>query len=115
MKVKKKNVYYCDFCGKYYLRIDAMKNHEEGCTLNQNRVCKLDHMDVDIPDLVNKYKKLYEGDGFKIDDLREEAEYCPNCILTVIRCAGITTYSEKVKGEWSYKQEMKDWWEFHKR
>lgn len=41
MKVKNKQVYYCEFCRKHNLTSNAMKNHELHCTKNPNRECRM--------------------------------------------------------------------------
>jgi len=41
MKVKLKDVYYCDYCGKHTLTKLSMANHESHCTLNPNRICRV--------------------------------------------------------------------------
>ena len=41
MKVKVRKVYYCDFCKKRLMRIDAIINHEKHCTANLSRICRM--------------------------------------------------------------------------
>jgi len=49
MHVIKKSVFYCDFCRKYKLTSHAMKLHEERCTMNPDRVCRMPGCKGDCP------------------------------------------------------------------
>lgn len=125
MKIKVKKVYYCDFCKKHSLR--NLTEHEKHCTANPNRICKLCELcgiSNDIPKLIEKYKEIAEpynmmnskvsGEVIDIpqDDilklLKEDTDYCPNCILTILRCSGLNIL---VHMAYDYKEEMKNFWE----
>ncbi len=49
MKERLKKIYYCDFCKKHRMMINAMEKHEDSCTLNPNRVCRVEDCDGDCP------------------------------------------------------------------
>jgi len=128
MKIVKKNVYYCDFCGKKGLSAGHMKNHEKHCTANPNRECgmcqELDNTQRDLPALIKKYKSRYtlltQGESKKvqwmgkpitIDEIKEDVENCPMCILTIFRCAGLNRYYFSQIGlTYNYKEEMAELW-----
>ena len=120
MKVKKKCVYYCDFCSKKSLR--SLKVHEKHCTANPDRECRLCD-NKSIKPIIEKYKKLFTvhpmnyavrfKKKFTLKDIINELDYrCPNCILAIIRCLGLNRYYMKGKIEYfDYKKELEDWWE----
>lgn len=92
MRVVKKNVYYCDFCKKKSLR--KLTEHEKHCTGNPNRQCRLCKNKISIPELIKNYPVNQEEyantptnyitiDTFK--QIRDDAEQCPMCILTILR------------------------------
>ena len=126
MKIKIKKVYYCDFCKKHSLR--TLAEHEKHCTANPNRACKLCELceiSNNIPELIEKYKKIVDshknntGDVIDIPqeailkELKNDTDYCPNCILTILRCSGLNRLL--VHMAYDYKEEMKNFWkEFNK-
>lgn len=124
MKVKKKNVYYCDYCSKKSLR--SLKIHEKHCTANPDRECRLCD-NKSIKPIIEKYNKLFrlenreEGWGietkvifteeFTLKDIINELDYiCPNCILAIIRCLGLNRYYMGDKFKFDYKEALDDWW-----
>jgi len=129
MKVKKKNVYYCDFCKKKSLR--SLKIHEKHCTANPDRECRLCD-NKSIKPIIEKYRKLFylrEVKGkifeweylkvipvfkkkFTLKDIINELDYiCPNCILAIIRCLGLNRYYMGDKFKFNYKKALDKWWE----
>lgn len=132
MKVKKKNVYYCDFCKKKSLR--SLKIHEKHCTANPDRECRLCD-NKSIKPIIEKYKKLFYlreikkhlfsnpdmaevatiipvfTKKFTLKELINELDYiCPNCILAMIRCLGLNRYYMNNKFKFDYKKELDNWW-----
>jgi len=124
MKVKVKQVYYCDFCKKHSLL--PLQKHEEGCTLNPDRYCRLCGRD-DLKPLIAKYANTYvlkeEEGGFgpetkvewtngevKMGDILSDTEHCPNCTLAILR---INKLCETHLG-WNYKEALESWWEDQK-
>ena len=117
LNVKLKKVYYCTYCKKYSLRKDVMIRHENGCTMNPNRHCKLCETAGelnDIPELIAKYKKIYfqknhprtsEEEGTILKDIKEDTGNCPNCVLTIIRLSHLQL------SNFDYKEELKKFWE----
>lgn len=120
MKVKKKCVYYCDFCSKKSLR--SLKIHEKHCTANPDRECRLCD-NKSIKPIIEKYRGYFHvhemtydvafKKKFTLKDIINELDYrCPNCILAIIRCLGLNRYYFKGKFEYfDYKEELGDWWE----
>ena len=137
MKVIKKNVYYCDFCKKRSLR--SLKEHEKHCTGNPDRSCQLCHRPDGIRAIAEKFLAKFEIietdafiefntviDGtvkvkwieeFTLDDVRAEIdqyeEGCPNCLLAVIRYAGLNRYYFEKRFKFDYKKELDEWWDCH--
>ena len=132
MKVKVKNVYYCEYCGKRRLIKHIMEKHEQGCTLNPNRKCKLcertaELEEIIIPDikpLINKFKKIAEEktvahDGWieqsptDVKIISDEVNGCPNCILAIIRQSEIinaTVQQGEAQIRWDYKKALEEYW-----
>lgn len=130
MKVRKKNVYYCDFCKKKSLR--SLKIHEKHCTANPDRKCRLCD-NRDIREIIDKYRKYFYlrekkeqlfGEEmihtitpvfkkkFTLRDIINELDdNCPNCILAIIRCLGLNRYYLEKKFKFDYKEELGKWWE----
>jgi len=131
MKVVKKNVYYCDFCKKRSLR--SLKEHELHCTGNPDRSCQLCWRPDGIRPIAEKFLAKFKvesaGDWaesekvvwiqeFKLDDVRAEIEQydedcCPNCLLAVIRAAGLNRYYFEKRFNFDYKKELEEWWACH--
>ena len=77
MKTVKKNVYYCDFCGKRSLAALHMHNHEDGCTMNPNRKCGLcDGRDIVM--FIEQLKSRFEIKEIELND-------CGNTLEVVYR------------------------------
>lgn len=128
MKTKVKNVYYCEYCNKHGLRSDAMEKHEKHCTLNPNRECRLCGNE-NIKDIIKKYSNAYTFEEepignldntivikwekkFSLDDINDDVEGCPVCILTVLRCAKLSESPVCFKlGEFNYKEALQEWWD----
>lgn len=134
MKTVLKNVYYCDFCKKRYLVKWACEKHEKHCTLNQDRecgLCDIGNTRTNVREVCDKYEKkfiLFEhqdekyswesdptitplyAEPFTLNDIMNDCEYCPNCVLTVIRCLGLSFWYFKNKFKYDYKAELKTFW-----
>ena len=129
MIVKKKNVYYCEYCKKKGLR--SLKIHEKHCTANPNRECRLCDNE-NIKPIIEKYQKYFylrelnkpavaDWDSyaiipvfkkkFTLRDLVNELDYtCPNCILALIRCLDLNRWWMKKKYKFNYKKALDNWW-----
>ena len=126
MRIVKRNVYYCDFCGKHGL--SRISIHEKHCTKNPGRECRLcGRKDIKIlfPNYTFEIPKEFYSDEHSMpgenvikleemlkknmDRLREEVDECPNCILTVIRLNNLSRWP--LNPEFNYKEEIKKWWE----
>lgn len=118
MKIKTKKVYYCDYCKKHSLR--SLLKHERHCTANPNRECRLECDTVNLPKLIEKYKKqlVIREHAFgcfnevvskpDIKNIKADTGNCPNCTLTILRCAETGSYYSP--DEFNYKAELESWW-----
>lgn len=130
MIVRKKNVYYCEYCKKKSLR--SLKIHERHCTANPDRECRLCD-NKSIKPIIEKYQKYfyirktkkhsYVADldtieitpvfkrKFTLRDLVNELDYiCPNCILALIRCLDLNRYWMDKKYKFDYQKALANWW-----
>jgi hypothetical protein len=109
MRTKKVNRYWCDFCNKGMLSSSGMKNHENHCTKNPNRACKvcslIDSVTIDMTTLISilpssiayhadytnseLYRKLYVDTEAAMPKLREITNNCPACIMAALRQSNI--------------------------
>jgi len=90
-----------------------MKRHEDACTANPNRTCRMCAMKPDMPDLIAATKKCTESN---IEPLREMAEGCPACMLAGIRQSGMQSPQTSLEDpgfyfEFDFKKERESWWE----
>jgi len=131
MRVAKRNVYYCDFCKKHSLR--SLVVHEKHCTANPDRECRLCESGKSVSPIIKKYSTMFElqdrvdakifgwGGGytpaivfkteFTLKDIIKELDYqCPNCILTILRCLGVTKYCLENRFKYDYKKALANWW-----
>ena len=108
MIVKNKKVYYCDYCSKHGMRGPDIKKHEEHCTLNPKRTCRLCGRKEGIDEIAKKYIKYGRIEQIvgevDIDKLMDSVQYCPACTLAVIRCAKLHNI------EFDYQKELAKWW-----
>ena len=103
--------YYCDFCKKAGNSAFHMKGHEEGCTMNPNRKCRMCDFVAGAQEPIEKlmallpdpkaFESKYEGTDivcFKgleeavaaaLPALRGATENCPACIMAALRQKGI--------------------------
>ena len=128
MKTKIKNVYYCDYCKKKGLCASVMVKHEKHCTSNPKRKCRMCKEDHDYIQIAEKLKARYKiittagveemqsqkvvwiGDSITIDEIRISVDYCPACMLTVMKLAGLCDYIFYDTLYFDYKKEVADWW-----
>ena len=125
MKTVKKNVYYCDYCGKRSLAAFHMQNHESGCTANPNRKCGLcDGRDIAkfIEQLKNRFEikecetddfgtnleVVWKGEKITLNEITDFTEGCPNCTLAILRQ---TKLNYGIFGfRYNYKAELDEYW-----
>jgi hypothetical protein len=130
--------FYCEFCKKSGCSGGHIKDHEESCTNNPNRVCGFHgHPDwADGPQrpiaelIVAARSGETWADGMKA--LRDAADNCPACILAALKQSGVwkdcmDEYAEEweERGGWqegtlprprdavlsfNYQAEAKDFW-----
>lgn len=106
MKIKTKKVYYCGFCKKHSLK--SLVVHEQHCTGNINRVCRLCGRKEPLKEIVDKLKDV--SFAVILEDIKNELEFeCPLCILTIIRCAELNKFPKTIT--FDLKEELDKWWE----
>lgn len=127
MKIRIVKRYYCDYCKKGMFRESAMRTHEEHCTLNPNRSCRMCDIagtDNDLKALLAMMPKdVIKHESLALDvfcrdnianaediltafeKMKNEAGGCPACILAVIRQLNSTVYFE-----FDYKKEVDSFW-----
>lgn len=105
MKIKTKNVYYCDYCKKHSLR--SLEKHEKHCTMNPNRDCRMCGRE-NVLDLVEKYKRAIVSDRL-MKDIQMSVDDCPNCTLAILRQTGLIKTLPTYK-LFDYQTEIRNWW-----
>ena len=128
MKTKRVLRYYCDFCKKSGCSKHHMERHEEHCTLNPNRSCRMcnnyhasDAIKKAIAILPNP-KDYVKHDSYDAmlsvateavwHDVEELLDHCPACMLSAVRQRGIPVhmafdYGKACKEYWSEINEEK--------
>jgi hypothetical protein len=123
MKTIVKTVYYCDFCKKRGLRKHSMQIHEEHCTANPDRTCRMCG-NTDIKPLIEKYKNRFEigdngflgsvvwhGEPVTQEMILDDTEGCPACALAIIRNSGLVEALKYGALEFDYAEATKKWWD----
>lgn len=94
-----------------------MEKHEQGCTLNPNRVCGmcklLGNKSTPIENLVNMVRGLSPSDDDAIRRYREFAGHCPACMLAGLRFAHKNDDQEfyvTFGGAFKWKDEAERFW-----
>ena len=113
MKTIRKLRYYCDYCKKSGGSPYHMKRHEEHCTMNPNRHCRVcdaaslrDGLEEHIKTLeVNEYGDVIHTSEDKLTELMDNAEWCPACVLSVLR------RNELFFSTFDYKEQMARHWD----
>jgi hypothetical protein len=132
MREATRKVYYCDFCKKRLMRIDAMKKHEKYCTANLDRECRMcgeiQEVSPDFREVIKKLKSRYlilesqsdnmmlagiisysirwTGEEITSQTLYDFANGCPACMLTLFR-----QLDEIAKPQdFNYQKELKSFW-----
>ena len=119
--------YKCDFCGKNGYQAASMRKHEEGCTANPDRICRV-HKYVTggeeptvpkISDLIAVLQAHKYDIDHGLKELREAADDCPCCILAALRQSGFSKgyYDGEVdeapligKEQFDFQAELKSLW-----
>lgn len=115
MRTKKVSRYWCDHCNKAGLSRSAMARHEQHCTLNPERSCRVCNLlnggshgkpmselvamlpdsalyhtsGKGIEDCWRVHKALSDAANAALPSLREAVSECPACILAALRQAKI--------------------------
>lgn len=129
--------YYCDFCGKANCSAPAMRRHENHCTLNPKRKCRmcrrLGETPVDVPHLIatiwpatpdgpDVLDAGYPVNGMfdakrdefseavvkaKMAGLMDACHGCPACVLAVLRQSRTAL---AWRSYFNYEQEKQAFW-----
>ena len=128
MRTVKKNVYYCEYCGKRSLSAGAMSKHEKHCTANPHRECALCKQNLDIAPFVEQLKARYEiieimdedmpgityhkvkwiGEPITLNEIINFTDGCPICTLAILRQTKLNYAVFDFK--YDYKKELAAWW-----
>lgn len=131
MKIRVKNVYYCEFCKKHSLM--PLLKHEKYCTLNPHRACRLCEEErsnagfdygakaKEIFDSIVKRMTEMDGDApyvieLKAIDLMDPVEGCPACALTILRLVRkliddrFEPFTIHLQTDFDYAKEKTAWW-----
>lgn len=116
----------CDYCKKSGGSGRHMKRHEERCTMNPDRVCRVCNMIeakqkpiVELLSMMPKaqdFKDNFEGFNSALTTeanaalvrLRELAEGCPSCVMAAIRQSGIPVL---MVTDFDWSKEMQSIWD----
>ena len=107
MKVKKRKVYYCDYCKKCELTLQSMRLHEKHCTKNPNRQCRLcgatsTPQGLQISVEHGAMVPFVPEKTFR--EIEQAAGGCPVCIFSIFRQAEIPLHYvenyEELAQEW---------------
>ena len=129
MKTVKKNVYYCDYCNKRGLSASHIMKHENHCTANPDRECRLCESGIDLTKIIDKLKTRFRvnikeeeepegwfteevewiGKEITVDEIRDLADDCPNCMLAIIRQSGLS--HPAVNLGFKYREENAKYWQ----
>ena len=137
MKIITKPVYYCDFCKKKGLSKGHMIKHENHCTGNPNRICRICD-GIDIAPLIGKYHGRFTikkqesslpilgefetvewiGEPVTHGMILDDVDGCPACGLAVVRASGLLDASSDF--HFDYHEAHKQWWvdrneEYHRQ
>lgn len=116
MKTKLVKRYWCDHCNKAGLQAGGMRRHEQHCTMNPARSCRVcslkqvcgddggapladlmnllpDYMDAEWDHLTgretNRYQAFLDNLEIAMHCLRGASDGCPACIMAALRQKGI--------------------------
>lgn len=130
MKTKLVKRYWCDFCNKAGLQADGMRRHEQHCTMNPARTCRVcalkqvcgddggapltdlmallpDYMDAEWDHLTgretNRYQAFLDDLVIATHSLRGASDGCPACMMAALRQKGIPV--PMIEG-FDFKREM---------
>lgn len=112
--------YYCEFCGKGGCSGGHIKRHEQNCTLNPDRHCGIceyaeneqKSLGTLLFALAHDIFKNAEDNytNIKIDNLKEEADYCPACILFALRQYCLDKDMHASQFDFAYENMKNEFW-----
>jgi hypothetical protein len=117
MHSKKVYRYYCDFCRRSGCNSGHIRRHEESCTHNLNRVCRMCAHAAGEPGTQRPIPELVAAlDSGGLDELRRTASGCPVCMLAAIthwrkREVAAGVYGEDLEWEFSFDAEEQAVWD----
>lgn len=118
MKIKQKSVCYCDFCKKHSLK--SLLIHEQHCTMNPDRICRLCKQKIDLRKISEELKSQMSFERQEdnaiinvkqptLEDIKKYLEdNCPICILAIIRQSGLNRFPFEIS--FDYEEELEKWW-----
>ena len=130
MRTKRVNRYYCEFCRKSGGSAGHMVRHEEHCTMNPHRKCRMcESIDTPQPDIRSLLSALPNAETFEVpaqfgigkayrgldDGIRAGIERCksitecPICIFAALRQSGLIHFTDT--GVFDLKAEMAKTWQ----
>ena len=113
MRSKKVWRYWCDFCSKGGCSKSAMVKHEQHCTLNPARKCR---MCTDFPRVIQQpIADLIAAYNEGIEALRTKANGCPACMLAAIRQwkRDNDLFPDERWDYWDFSAEREVYWRTH--
>jgi hypothetical protein len=127
MITKIKKVYYCEYCNKHTLLSFATQKHENHCTSNPKRECRMCGCSPNYIEIVNELKKRYEiyqeptglsnyyttkvkwlGEPITTDEVFDLVDSCPACTLTVMKLTGL--FQTDTFTDFNFKEEIDKFW-----
>lgn len=118
--------YKCEFCGKNGRSAGHMRQHEIGCTMNPDRVCRCHEYAAPgtkarpVAELLVVLRENCDAEDHGLAELRLAAEECPCCILAALRQSGLVkgycdedgyTPPKVGKEQFDFAAEMKAVWD----
>jgi len=123
MKSKTVTVHYCDHCGKRRFFKSLMIKHEEHCTANPKRKCKMCEINGTSPKPIsgarkillkyNPHENVNEGQMFTISSLKNYHDGCPACMLSSLRLVehnlpySVFNFKDACREWWAYQRELR--------
>jgi hypothetical protein len=114
--------YGCDHCKKVGGSKRHMAKHEEGCTNNPNRVCRLHEVVTggeEVPPTVQELMTALEDGGYPL--LVEVSHNCPACKLAALRQSWVKPDNDEPwpaepqdgRQDFNFRKEVDSAWQEH--
>jgi hypothetical protein len=96
--------YYCDYCKKANCSASSISNHEQHCTMNPNRTCRMCKWQPKQKRLT--LTEMKEALAVSFARLRFLVQ-CPACILATVKQSGKSSYEDY---QFQYGVEAEAYW-----